>query len=230
MKQTLLIIILISCSYWMTAQSLIEMESDLVEVSGEVLDYQITGNTNIYNNSDQPVNLVWEMVQKGDWPQNWENAFYISDECFDPLISSYTFSLDAFASTDLGIHLYPDGTEGCGIVEIRVRLEDQPDEIISSTQFNLCTKNIASQKTIKRSEIRLFPNPASDYFEITSNPLVDQIEVYNLISRKVKSFRVQDGTQYNIQDLPSGIYLVSLINNETGIIKTLRMSKRSMRP
>ena len=79
--------------------------------------------------------------------------------------------------------------------------------------------------------ITAYPNPATDYFELSNSQDINQIIVYSLLGKKVMTFtEVFDGKKYNIVDLPNGLYLISLINNDDGVVRTLRLSKRMFRP
>lgn len=64
------------------------------------------------------------------------------------------------------------------------------------------------------SNFSLFPNPTSEEFIIQSRTIdVDQIEIYDLLGKRVKSLKVENNTQnipVNIQGLPSGVYVVRL--------------------
>ena len=54
--------------------------------------------------------------------------------------------------------------------------------------------------------------------------------LYNVVGKEVRAFNASMGGRYYLGDLPNGLFLVSLINNKKGVIKTLRVSKRSVQP
>lgn len=87
-----------------------------------------------------------------------------------------------------------------------------------------------SAANIQPYELRVFPNPATDSFAVVDNYLVDEIVLYNIIGRKVRSFKHESNQKYSLVDLPDGMYFVSLVSHEDGVLKTLRISKRVMRP
>ena len=82
--------------------------------------------------------------------------------------------------------------------------------------------------TIEPTEIKItiYPNPASDFIQISNHEDVSQIIVFNLVGRKMKTFEVQGDEKYNISNLPKGMYLVQLVNHGKKIITTQRISKR----
>lgn len=83
---------------------------------------------------------------------------------------------------------------------------------------------------VQALDLRVFPNPTTDSFMVVDNLLVNEIVLYNIIGRKVKSFEFQNKRKYSLAELPDGMYFVSLISLEDGVLKTVRISKRAMRP
>ena len=75
-------------------------------------------------------------------------------------------------------------------------------------------------------EIRLFPNPTTSYFEISSSVSVQSVEVFNLLGRKMKTFDFAASRFFDISDLPDGMYLVQLIDSKKNIVTTHRLQKR----
>lgn len=83
----------------------------------------------------------------------------------------------------------------------------------------------------KREEpLRIYPNPTTEYISVTDNSSVDYLHIYNIIGRRVKSFPVYDGGQYSLRDLPDGMYLISMVDVDGRILKTVRTSKSVPRP
>jgi len=76
-------------------------------------------------------------------------------------------------------------------------------------------------------KIRVFPNPATDYFMLKNATNVDKVLIYNIVGRQIKSFRVSDaGSKYMVNDLPKGMYVIRLLNPENSLIQTLRINIR----
>ena len=66
------------------------------------------------------------------------------------------------------------------------------------------------------SVINLYPNPANNYINISSDEKIDQIEIYNLRGKKMAGFSEFD-KGINIEKLPVGIYFIKL-KTEEGLI------------
>lgn len=75
-------------------------------------------------------------------------------------------------------------------------------------------------------DLRVYPNPTTDYIKVSNNDVVGQVAVYNLAGRKIKSFKYSNGQKYYLNDLPRGMYLVQLISTNHRRLATRRVSVR----
>lgn len=84
------------------------------------------------------------------------------------------------------------------------------------------------QKIVKNKKLKIsiFPNPASDFIQLENGAKVNQILVYNLVGRKMKTFKAVEDEKYDISALPHGMYLVQLVDKSKKIITTQRINKR----
>ena len=78
----------------------------------------------------------------------------------------------------------------------------------------------------EKVELRVFPNPATDYISITDNDVVSKITIYNLVGKEMKTFEALDQERYYVGDLPRGMYLVQMRRQDDKIITTQRVNKR----
>ena len=93
----------------------------------------------------------------------------------------------------------------------------------------------ATEKTMAEQQVgnrpRLYPNPVNDYFSIIGAPELSRIHLYNSLGIKIKTFEnPQFGDSFDTSDLPQGVYLVSLVDKNGQVIRTLRMLRRNFRP
>ena len=76
------------------------------------------------------------------------------------------------------------------------------------------------------NDIRVYPNPAIDYIMVTENDNIDKVWIYNILGKRVKSYKVEGSeTKYDIRDLPKGMYIVRLINHNGDLVMTSRVNK-----
>jgi len=94
--------------------------------------------------------------------------------------------------------------------------------------FGVCIEGMPCREVFMEPDISLNPNPANTAFRLsgldlnTSNP--DQrLTIYDLSGRIVKEFLQVNQEDFNISDLPIGLYVVSLWEGERRI-KTLKLS------
>lgn len=91
--------------------------------------------------------------------------------------------------------------------------------------YNVYAQNlgvISTNAIETASKINLYPNPATDNFNIQSNDTVNSISVYSLNGQLVKSFA--QSASYDISDLAPGLYSVR-INSISGS-KTIKLLKK----
>lgn len=69
------------------------------------------------------------------------------------------------------------------------------------------------------NEIKLYPNPAKDYFELATNVNVEKVELYNMQGQLVKCYAGQN--QYSTTQLQNGMYLVKIFTDKGLVNKTL---------
>jgi hypothetical protein len=87
--------------------------------------------------------------------------------------------------------------------------------------------NNASNTWSKQSKISIYPNPATNYISINTDENIKQIMFFNLLGRNLKTITdVVKGQQYDVTDLPNGMYLVQIIDSTNKILTTQRVSKR----
>ena len=68
----------------------------------------------------------------------------------------------------------------------------------------------------KKNNVQLFPNPASEELTVsfTGGTLPEEIMLFDLFGKRVKSFTVSEGTNgflIDISNLRSGIYIVRIL-------------------
>ena len=88
------------------------------------------------------------------------------------------------------------------------------------------SNNNTAQASSQRIDFRVFPNPATDYIQVSDNDIVQEVVVYNLVGRQVKSFSYSAGESFYIGNLPQGMYLVRLIGAENKVLTTKRVNIR----
>lgn len=90
--------------------------------------------------------------------------------------------------------------------------------------FNVVEEALSVNAIDKKDTVyRIFPNPAQNSFTIKNdfNEEIETLEIFNITGKLVKSFKSQ--ANYNISDLTSGLYLVSVKSaNQIKIVKLIK--------
>ena len=74
-------------------------------------------------------------------------------------------------------------------------------------------------------QISVYPNPASDFISVSNDENLKTIVVYNIVGRKIKQFEIEhSGAQYDIRDLPDGLYSIHLVGKNNKVLSTQRLT------
>jgi len=248
MKHTLLSFLFILFTVFLGAQGSEEVAIALsatkvdstfvVDITDADLDLAI--HTVITNNTEETVQLKWVRKIK-EMPDSWETYICIDNFlCYFPE-SSTNYDLDnaindpleltAGASLDMALHVLPQNVMGDGTFEVTIALTSHPDSVIGKVEFNAVVRDLTSNSSYLRvQDIRIFPNPTTNYIMLTEYSQVSRLEIYSMLGRQMRSFDIIDDRSLNISDLPNGLYLVGLIDRSGQMVRTLRLSKQSFRP
>ena len=92
-----------------------------------------------------------------------------------------------------------------------------------------CSSLCLSAQTARPGQaenLRAYPNPVVEYFQIGHSEEVKTIRVINMVGREVRSFTYQAGDRYVIGDLPRGMYALQMRDEENRVLRTQRITKR----
>ena len=242
MRQYLQLVIVSLFTISLQAQAILTIEPGVVsetfnvDLSNEFLDLEV--HATVANTTSEELQLKWIRTVV-DKPDAWRSQVCDNNTCYTPQVSTNydpdnginePVILPANSSFELIFHVLPNQVAGEGEFKVDFYLISDPDSLLAEVTFDVDVIGTTSISEPSKQKIKAYPNPAQNYIELTNNSIVDQLVVYNVVGRKVKTFQAANGKKYDIGELPDGLYLVSLMNNEEGIIKTIRMSKRSLRP
>ena len=243
MKQIILpcIILLLAFQIGITQVNL-TLTPNPIETSGFAdpndLFVEIVGYATLKNEGSESVTIKWERFFV-DMPEEWEVQVCDLNQCYVPVVYSNIaddlglnapVTLAPGESTNLDVHIQPKGINGAGEVRVDVSLANAPNDVIVSGSYTFDAALVSSSKDLDKVKLSVFPNPATDYVEVRGGQNVDRLVIYSVLGRQMRSFPVLSGNRYYVGDLPSGLYLASLVHKNGNILKTFRLSKRSLRP
>jgi hypothetical protein len=94
---------------------------------------------------------------------------------------------------------------------------------IYSTSFNVTESTVGINDLVGNSKSVLYPNPAVNYFKVSSNNIIENVTVFDL-NGKIMVSNNQPNGKINVESLSSGIYFVqvksdNIISTEKLIVK-----------
>ncbi|MEL7159915.1 MAG: T9SS type A sorting domain-containing protein [Bacteroidota bacterium] len=215
--------------------------------------YQDITNITVTNTSRRTIQLV-QNQSVGKKPRAWEYGMFSRKKVSAPYNrveaareAGRPVRLNPGQSASFYLVLQPNSSSGEGTVEIRFSDLTVPGRVLAKATFstkllrrprvdagnapplspNNATNNGTGRPTPKA--VNLFPNPARDRFFVEAPPgtQLGRIEVSNTLGKRLKQFEGKPGPNgFEIEDLPDGLYLISIYDNQGKKLKTLRLLHR----
>lgn len=224
-------------SFSISAQVEISPVDLVVEKAVDLSDEwtKVTGHSQMTNTTTDFVEVKW-VITKIDGPDEWIVQVCDSLACYAwGATSNVDASIGLDAPTPMGggeasrldPSLRPLGVAGTGNYRIDVALASDPANIIATNNYTFTiTAETTNTEDFEKAAVKLFPNPASNFFQITENEFVNQVEIFNIVGKRMITTQHVNGRSYDISSFPNGLYLVRMMDDENEILKTMRLTKR----
>ncbi|GGZ51151.1 hypothetical protein GCM10008088_11220 [Mesonia mobilis] len=186
-----------------------------------------TGKTSNYGND--------EYLIKTFYPQNNGDYLTLTFNSFD---TEYDYDfMTIYDGTSINAPIFPNAENLSGNLTLPPYTATNPDGAItirfasdrsvteSGWEAEITCNSSLSADNFTKSSIKLYPNPANSYFNISSEELISSITVYDLAGRRVFENQniKQTQTQVNVQNLTTGAYFVKV--NVNGATQTFKIIK-----
>ena len=216
-------------------------------------DYQDITSVTVTNNSRRTIQLV-QRTQIKNAPRAWNYGIFSRRNQTAPysmdradLDEGRPVRLGSGESASFVVVLEPDGISGEGTVEVQFSDMNVPGKILAKAAFstkilrrpkvdaaNPPDLNTGGQPVITNrptpKTVRLYPNPdrGKNFFvEAPPGTKIGRIEVANTLGNRLRTFNSDPGSAgYDIKDLPDGLYLVFIFDENGKKLKTLRLLHR----
>lgn len=205
--------------------------ADLDDVS--TMPGDIVGHGFVTNHSDETKTFFWKRTIE-EVPEGWTTAVCDINLCYFHTVDSMQFELAAGMQGIVDVHAYPGGSPGAdldlvnpgtGKVVISIT-EVGNDENTASAEWEFILDGTpVGVDELEAQQIGIFPNPATNYFNISNSNELSQIQVFNILGKKMFETNVTEGKRFDITDLSKGIYLVRMIDDENAVVKTIKLKK-----
>ncbi len=211
----------------------------------------LTGIDNVNDTGSTAITLHWRVIAT-DFPHAWlaGTAFGICDNqtCYynapDPAghsmplwndttgtgqtYTSLPYAAGSHGNFDLSLSL---GSASIGCHYVMVALTD-PLVQTDTVTFYVCKVATNETPIVVKSpdDVVLYPNPARDEVNIVYDAASDikNILVYNIIGKVMAIYKVTDNSSanLNLENIPSGIYFVRLLNSHGMMVATRKFTKQ----
>ncbi len=84
-----------------------------------------------------------------------------------------------------------------------------------------------SQMEYNNDDLKVFPNPATEYFQINNALSIKKLVIYNMFGKEVKVLFNQNNTQHDVTDLKSGMYIIKMLDERNKVVKSVKLQKIS---
>jgi hypothetical protein len=209
----------------------VDLNNSFVEFRTELL---------LKNSSATPIDVKWTREVDPSCPMEWLtyigdiNMTYIptiSTNIDPPLVYS-PFTLNPGETADFfDVFFRPQATPGCCQVKIHFSLLEAPEDILATGTIHVnvnmtddCINVISTTKeAVQEDDIRIFPNPASDYFTLEGVEQATQIRLINNLGQQIAQWPYQHNQQYSISALPQGAYTLQLFNSRNILFQSAQL-------
>ena len=240
MKQLLPIFIFIFISFQAISQDVTVEPNPYINTFAVDLSTSNTeaiAHTEMVNNSSGTLNVKWVIVPGDNCPSEWKYLVCDKNNCYTTAVTTNQGGpvnnpviLAAGEKAILDLHIKPNQTAGSCIPKIEVRNYDDPSVLYQTADYDVKIDALSAATEREKANLKVFPNPTSNYISLSENHFVSKLWVSNILGKRVRTFRTSVGNNYDVSSLPDGIYLVSMVDEDNKVLKTVRISKRSIRP
>lgn len=187
----------------------------------EGIDTELT--VYITNTSSESKTLKWTR-DVTDIPQGWITFVCDTEQCYLPSTDEAEFDVAAGEEFPIKVTFRATTLAEAEFILDVFDVNNTSDK--QTITFDVQSFAVSNDE-INVEAIKIYPNPASNFIKISNSNGIGTLEVYNLIGKKVRTFtNVDDNNLYNISDLPKGMYLIRLLDEDNEAIGTKRVSKR----
>ncbi|MFN0215767.1 MAG: T9SS type A sorting domain-containing protein [Saprospiraceae bacterium] len=190
--------------------------------------YDSPAHGEIKNISDDTITINW-VRHEIYLTENVTTAVCDPVTCWFPGVNSKTFQLAPDSFGQLTVHFYNalwdpyPGEPGSGIVHLKLtNLNDAADSLTAVYSYN----TLSGTQDLPASNVKLFPNPTTDFFTLEKADDVASMRIFTLDGRVVARFEVSPSNSYSIGHLPTGNYVLSFEDKNGQLFQAVEIHRR----
>ena len=177
------------------------------------------------------------VTKKFTWTRNvlnisagWVTVVCDNKSCWTPEIGAAPEQIELApnGTSNMDVYVRPNKKSGAATIEIKVfEVGNETNTVTGRYLFSTTTR--AKETNASNPNIRIYPNPTIDYFQITEDEGIDKVVIYNIIGRQMRTYKVTENGKYNVNDLPEGLYIIRLLAANGSTVKTIRLSRSRLK-
>ena len=188
------------------------------------------------NLTDETLDIKWEVFEM-NCDTEWDYQVCDANNCYfwgvlsnEGMPVNNPVTLAPNESSILQLKIKPKGLGSCCEPMIVLSDFNDPNIIFDTVHYEACIDDLSSITEREKANLRAYPNPTPNYISVSNNNFVKNIWVSNILGKRVRTFQVNPSNNYDLSTVPDGIYLVSMVDENSTVLKTVRISKRAIRP
>ncbi len=213
----------------------VNVNAQTFTIQHDTVTATLSGQTKFYNDitniSGAAILVDWKIAAH-DFPTDWQSSFALCDNntCYSgaSLFDGTIRTTNSIAPTTAAdFYVWPDlSTASLGTHYAKINLTQGA---YSKDSWYIFTKNTTGVISVNKSnnDIIVYPNPASNEITIRydSKLKAESILVYSADGRLMKTTKDTGlSSKIDVKNMPSGIYIVRVLNESGQIVATSRFT------
>lgn len=172
-----------------------------------------------------PLTLRWNITNMSI-PKEWNFYVCLGANCYIPGQTTGLHTIQPGEQMPIQAHVMPGGMCATGGYNVTFTDTTTNQQVaIGAFLYQCSTSSVDDSPNTSRSGAAIFPNPATTWFAVGEVNNASRIEIFNMIGKQVGQFAYQASGRYDISGLPSGMYLVRILDGSGRLLITRRLSK-----
>jgi hypothetical protein len=192
---------------------------------GYASDAGIELHNDITNKTSSPIKITWRIISETlpDSPSKWDLNFGLCDNvtCYArSILKGNTVTTDDIPGNGtMGFKISTGDLSGVTNMNTPyyVNVELVNGSTTDTVTFSISKWSTSVSNVSRNDNVSLYPNPARNEVNVVFNGMneVRTVGIYNLIGKLQSIYKVSGtSANINIETLPSGIYLMRLMDNQ----------------
>ena len=187
---------------------------------------------NLTNQENVQDTVYWKL-EKLYFSNSWQSQLCDLNLCYgfnvDKCSANKGNIFTAGATGLWTLHINPFSVQDSAIMLLKLYDDREFSNVIDSLPIYINIGTVSTNKVLATNEVTIYPNPTTDYFQISNKSKIGKVDIFNLIGKKVKTFEKYQN-MYAINDIRDGMYIVRVYDNRGKVMKVSRLKIIQQRP